>query len=71
MPLSGIEMEIIAGILDKAISEDSGSGDITSMAVIPEDTKLVGKLATREHMICAGLPLLPDIFSRFDPINKV
>ena len=40
MPLSGIEMEIIAGILDKAISEDLGSGDITSMAVIPEDTKI-------------------------------
>ena len=70
MPLSGIEMEIIAGILDKAISEDFGSGDITSMAVIPEDTKFVGKLATREHMICAGLPLLPDIFSRFDPLIK-
>tara|TARA_B100000427_G_C15417417_1_gene554813 strand:- start:86 stop:931 length:846 start_codon:yes stop_codon:yes gene_type:complete len=70
MPLSGIEMEIIAGILDKAISEDLGSGDITSMAVIPEDTKFVGKLATREHMICAGLPLLPDIFSRFDPLIK-
>ncbi|MAM77984.1 MAG: nicotinate-nucleotide diphosphorylase (carboxylating) [Alphaproteobacteria bacterium] len=63
-------MEIIAGILDKAISEDLGSGDITSMAVIPEDTKFVGKLATREHMICAGLPLLPDIFSRFDPLIK-
>ena len=70
MPLSGIEMEIIAGILDKAISEDLGSGDITSMAVIPEDTKFVGKLATRGHMICAGLPLLPDIFSRFDPLIK-
>ena len=70
MPLSGIEMEIIAGILDNAISEDLGSGDITSMAVIPEDTKFVGKLATREHMICAGLPLLPDIFSRFDPLIK-
>ena len=70
MPLSGIEMEIIAGILDKAISEDLGSGDITSMAVIPEDTKFVGKLVTREHMICAGLPLLPDIFSRFDPLIK-
>ena len=70
MPLSGIEMEIIAGILDKAISEDLGSGDVTSMAVIPEDTKFVGKLATREHMICAGLPLLPDIFSRFDPLIK-
>ena len=40
------------------------------MAVIPEDTKFVGKLATREHMICAGLPLLPDIFSRFDPLIK-
>lgn len=70
MPLSGVEIEIIAGILDKAISEDLGSGDITSMAVIPEDTKFVGKLATREHMICAGLPLLPDIFSRFDPLIK-
>ena len=70
MPLSGIEMEIIAGILDKAISEDLGSGDVTSMAVIPADTKFVGKLATREHMICAGLPLLPDIFSRFDPLIK-
>ena len=42
MPLSGIEMELIAGILDKAISEDLGSGDITSMAVIPEDIKFVG-----------------------------
>ena len=70
MPLPGIEEKIIAGILDRAISEDLGSGDITSMAVIPENTQFIGKLATREYMICAGLSLLPDIFLRFDPSIK-
>ena len=70
MPLPGIEEKIIAGILDRAISEDLGSGDITSMAVIPENTQFIGKLATREYMICAGLSLLPDIFLRFDPLIK-
>ena len=70
MPLPGIEEKIIAGILDRAISEDLGSGDITSMAVIPENTQFIGKLATREYMICAGLSLLSDIFLRFDPLIK-
>ncbi len=52
-------------ILDAAITEDIGKGDITSLAVIPKNTQFNGVISAREEMVCAGLPLLELIFHKF------
>lgn len=52
-------------VLDAAITEDIGKGDITSLAVIPKNTQFNGVISAREEMVCAGLPLLELIFHKF------
>ena len=52
-------------LLDAAIAEDIGKGDITSLAVIPKGTNFRGVITAREEIVCAGLPLLRIIFRKF------
>ncbi|NGX57911.1 MAG: Nicotinate-nucleotide pyrophosphorylase [carboxylating] [Chlamydiae bacterium] len=58
----------IERLIDTALAEDlSGSGDITTMALIPESTFSSGKLVLKEKAVVAGLPYLSMIFQKVDP----
>lgn len=57
----------IERLLDAAIAEDVGRGDITSRAVIPDGTKFSGILVAREPLVVAGLPLAKAVFEKFSP----
>ncbi|MBC8337325.1 MAG: carboxylating nicotinate-nucleotide diphosphorylase [Rhodospirillales bacterium] len=53
--------------VDTALAEDIGTGDITTKAVIPEDTRLKLVLATRQDIVLAGLPVALEVFNRLAP----
>lgn len=68
MPLdlpAGLDAAEIQTLIDTAIAEDIGAGDITSEAVIPPDTKFDGVMSARQDMVCAGLPIAKAIFETF------
>ena len=46
----------------RAIEEDIGAGDITSMACVPEGRKARGRYLARQPMVVAGVELLPLIY---------
>jgi len=46
----------------RALEEDIGSGDVTSLACVPEDLRAHGRFLAREPMIVAGLDLLREIY---------
>ncbi len=52
-------------LIDTAIAEDIGAGDITSEAVIPPGTIFDGVMSARQDMVCAGLPIAKAIFETF------
>ena len=52
-------------IIEAAIAEDLGKGDITSRAVIPPQVRFSGVMAAREPLICAGLPIAESVFRKF------
>lgn len=52
-----------ADFLRAALAEDIGSGDITSMAVIPEAATFEATMVAREPMTIAGLGLAARLFS--------
>lgn len=58
-------------VIEAALAEDIGSGDITSAAVIPADLHFHGVMAAREAMVVAGLPLVTEVFRRVVPEAKV
>ena len=58
----GLDMEDARRVIDAALAEDVGSGDITSSAVIPEDVRFNGAMRARHAMVIAGLPVAQEIF---------
>lgn len=58
-------------VIEDALAEDIGAGDVTSHAVIPPDLHFHGVMAAREPMVVAGLPLVTEVFLRVVPEAKV
>ena len=57
----------IKAAVDAALAEDLGSGDITTKAVIPEDTRLKLVMTTRQDIVLAGLPVAVEVFRPLAP----
>ena len=69
---SATELErAIDRVIEAALAEDIGSGDVTSAAVIPPGLSFHGVMAAREAMVVAGLPLVLEVFRRVVPQAKV
>lgn len=54
------------GIIRAALAEDIGSGDATTLAVIPADLEVTAMMDTRESCVCAGLPVAEAVFHELD-----
>jgi nicotinate-nucleotide pyrophosphorylase (carboxylating) len=54
-------------LIDSALAEDIGAGDLTSEAVIPADLQFRGVMAARDELVVAGLPFIAQVFRRVDP----
>lgn len=63
----GLGLDEIDRVIDAALAEDIGSGDITSLSVIPEDTRFSCVMAAREPIVLAGLPLARRVFAKVVP----
>jgi len=54
-------------IIDRALEEDIGSGDHSTLSCVPADASGVAKLLVKDNGIIAGVELAEQIFKRFDP----
>ncbi len=69
MTNQGLETDIIQAaqpLIDLAIAEDIGPGDATSLAVLPADLTLHGRIIAKGAGIVAGLPVVEAVFARLD-----
>jgi nicotinate-nucleotide pyrophosphorylase (carboxylating) len=60
----------ISHLIDVALAEDIGPGDLTSLSVIPKDLRFTGVMAARQVMVVAGLGFAGEIFSRVSPSSS-
>ncbi|MEI7640275.1 MAG: carboxylating nicotinate-nucleotide diphosphorylase [bacterium] len=58
-------------IIDHALKEDIGAGDITTEFVVPVHIDAIGDFAAKTEGIICGLPLIKKIFLKLDPKSKV
>ena len=58
---------VVDRLIDAALAEDVGPGDITCQAVIPPDLRFTGVMAARESLVVAGLPFAARVFGRLSP----
>ena len=54
-------------MIDAAIAEDIGTGDITSQTLIPADARYRGTLRARDNMVVAGLAVAERVFQKIEP----
>ena len=58
-------------LLDLALAEDIGPGDLTSTLVIEADREGQARVEARAEMIVCGLPIIGAVFSRVDPTLQI
>jgi nicotinate-nucleotide pyrophosphorylase (carboxylating) len=54
----------VIALIDLALTEDLGGGDITTEATISEDSRSAAAVRAKEDLILAGLPVFKAVFSR-------
>lgn len=56
----------ITEILERALAEDIGTGDLTTDAVLPQPAEGWGRFLANETLVVAGLPLVERLFELLD-----
>ncbi len=56
----------VKNIIEYALSEDIGTGDITTLTTIPENTHAKGKFVAKEDTVICGLPVCAMVFNAVD-----
>jgi nicotinate-nucleotide pyrophosphorylase (carboxylating) len=54
-------------LIDRALAEDVGSGDLTSVAVVSPDARSKARIEQRAEGVIAGLRVAEAVFRRVDP----
>jgi nicotinate-nucleotide pyrophosphorylase (carboxylating) len=54
-------------LIDRALAEDIGDGDLTTAAVVPAGTPARGRIEQRAAGVPAGLAVAGEVFRRVDP----
>lgn len=60
-------MNGIDRIIDTALAEDIHTGDITTLAMLPEPRPMRARLVAKEALVVAGLSVAERVFARLDP----
>jgi nicotinate-nucleotide pyrophosphorylase (carboxylating) len=66
-PPPGLDMEDVRRLIQAALAEDIGSGDVTSAAVVPADVRFHGVMRARHDLVIAGLPVACAVFGQVVP----
>ena len=54
-------------LIELALDEDLGTGDLTSEAVLDDDMKGRAVIEAREQLVCSGLDIAREVFERIEP----
>jgi nicotinate-nucleotide pyrophosphorylase (carboxylating) len=57
----------MSDIVDRALAEDLGDGDLTTQAVVPEGARARARIVQKEPGVIAGLDVAQSVFERLDP----
>jgi len=60
------DSEEISSILDRALAEDIGDGDITTRTLLPKSRRASAVFLAKQRGVLAGVPLISRIFKRLD-----
>ncbi len=64
--MTSIDIQLLREILLAALREDVGSGDMTSRSTISADARGVGRIAAKQPLVVAGVPVAEEIIRLVD-----
>jgi nicotinate-nucleotide pyrophosphorylase (carboxylating) len=65
--MESLSAEEIRQAVQLALAEDLGTGDVTTLAVVPEDARASAVMRAREPLVVAGLALAEAAFGALEP----
>jgi len=65
--MTDLPLPLVDSIVDRALAEDLGSGDITTEACIDADAIAVAHGVARGAIVACGAPVVARVFARIDP----
>lgn len=65
--MNRLEKERVLPLLKEALEEDLGSGDITTLAIVPENLVVEGEFLVKEDGVIAGIDIPGWVFELLDP----
>jgi nicotinate-nucleotide pyrophosphorylase (carboxylating) len=57
-------------LIQQALSEDIGNGDVTSEAIIPADATATAEIKAKQDLVLAGIDVAREVFYSLDPSTK-
>lgn len=60
----------IRDLIERALDEDIGTGDATSLAIIPPDAVAAAKIMAKQDLVLAGIDVARAVFHHLDPAVK-
>ncbi|NJK80222.1 MAG: carboxylating nicotinate-nucleotide diphosphorylase [Chloroflexaceae bacterium] len=66
-----IPQQMLEEIVHRALREDVGDGDRTTLALIPAEAQTTAHVVTREAAVVAGLPVLAAVYAAVDAAVRV
>ena len=67
MTLEFAHLDLVRPLIDAALAEDVGSGDVTTLATVPESARAEAEIVAKEEGILCGLGVARAVFERVDP----
>jgi nicotinate-nucleotide pyrophosphorylase (carboxylating) len=64
-------MVAVDNLIDQALSEDIGDGDITTSSILEKPLEVTAHLIGQESLIVAGLDIFRRVYERLDPVLQV
>ncbi len=61
----------VQSLLDLAVDEDIGNGDVTTAAIFPEARSATAHVISRVEGVVCGVPLATKLLRRFDPTAEI
>jgi len=58
---------LIRKLIEEALFEDIGPGDITSEAVIPDEASATAEIIAKQDLVLAGIIISREVFRKLDP----
>jgi nicotinate-nucleotide pyrophosphorylase (carboxylating) len=61
-----IDLNRIRDVLQSALTEDIGTGDVTSLATVPERATAVARFTTKQSLVVSGVPVVAEVVRLVD-----